>query len=115
MSKIQELWRKFGVLATPETREKMRTVIREIEDRGLTDMRDKSVAHIIDRESDSPPRPEADTAPHHGRNAIGNREGVLRLHMRNDLPPWRREAAGGNSTFGVLPTRGGIGSHSVRG
>lgn len=60
-AKVEELWRKYGVLAQPGSREKMRAVLKEIADRGITDMRDKSVAHIIDRETDSPLPPQAIT------------------------------------------------------
>jgi len=59
MAKVEELWRKYAVLAEPTTREKMKAVLKEISDRGLTDMRDKSIAHIIDHDTDDPLTPQA--------------------------------------------------------
>jgi len=55
--KIEELWRKYGTIATPYTRERMRAAIKEISNRGMTDLRNKSVAHILDRNTGKPTTP----------------------------------------------------------
>ncbi|HET8942796.1 MAG TPA: hypothetical protein VFN13_12505 [Rudaea sp.] len=57
-AKVEELWRSYGILATPYAKERMRGALKKISARGLTDMRNSAIAHVLDRDTRKPVTPE---------------------------------------------------------
>ena len=58
LSKIVELWERFGVLATEEHRLEMRALLKEIRARRVEEVRNKVAAHLLDRSTREPMMPE---------------------------------------------------------
>ena len=56
-AKVEELWREYGSLAEPYSRDRMRAALREVSERGMTDLRNASVAHILDKKTRKPLSP----------------------------------------------------------
>lgn len=58
LAKVEELWRKYGRFATGETKVKMRSIVREIASKGILPLRNKAIAHLLDKDTGNPMPPE---------------------------------------------------------
>lgn len=58
LSKTVEFWDGYGRFAAGATKNEMRVIKREIVDRGIVKFRDRTVAHLFNRESGDPFTPE---------------------------------------------------------
>jgi hypothetical protein len=58
VTKTQEIWQIYGFFAEKEAREAMPAALAEGERLGIPDLRDKTIAHVIHRDTGKPMTPE---------------------------------------------------------
>jgi hypothetical protein len=58
LAKTKELWERFGRLAGDETKVSMRAILKEIDARRIVSLRNKTIAHLLDKDTNQPMSPE---------------------------------------------------------
>jgi len=58
LAKSKELWGRYGKLAQEHTKTSMRAIMKEIDTRGIVSLRNKAIAHLLDKETNQPISPE---------------------------------------------------------
>jgi hypothetical protein len=54
LCKIEDLWSLYGKMASADSTQRMKTVVREVSRRKVRNFRDSEVAHLLSRETSNP-------------------------------------------------------------
>ena len=58
LAKTKELWERYGKMAQEQTKISMRSIVKEVDARGIVPLRNKAIAHLLDKETNQPMSPE---------------------------------------------------------
>jgi hypothetical protein len=128
LAKTKELWERYGKMADEQTKSSMRAIVKEIQGRRIVSLRNKAIAHLLDKETNQPMSPEKlqeelvamvrgnlQTFIHWVRHPEGGHDGVTSV-MRQfkkeiksnfpDIRDYNEVVLAPDQSLGSLPTSG---------